>query len=242
MDSIWSIAMVCLMAWLPSTMMKVGGQVTNGSLASMQVVTDPFPYIFPDQDVPPQALFPMPSCRNVTLEEATIDQLQFYMNAGALTTVDILNCYLRRYDQVNGYTTAIMQLNPDAMQIAEFLDTERAAGRIRGPLHGIPFVVKDNIATKDSMETTAGSWMLLGSVVPRDAHVVMKLRNAGALLMGHASLSEWADMRSNNYSEGYSPRGGQARSPYNLTVNPGGSSSGSALAVAANQVMFALGK
>lgn len=136
---------------------------------------------------------------------------------------------------------AIMELNPDFMQIAATLDTERATGRVRGPLHGIPFLVKDNIATKDKMETAAGSWMLLGSVVPRDAHVVARLRNAGALLLGHATLSEWADMRSNNYSEGYSARGGQARSPYNLTVNPGGSSSGSAAAVAANLCMFALG-
>lgn len=127
------------------------------------------------------------------------------------------------------------------MTIAAQLDAERAAGNVRGPLHGIPFLIKDNIASKDKMETTAGSWALLGSVVPRDAHVVTKLREAGALLMGKATLSEWADMRSNNYSEGYSARGGQARSAYNLTVNPGGSSSGSASAVAANQVMFALG-
>ncbi len=91
------------------------------------------------------------------------------------------------------------------------------------------------------METTAGSWALLGSLVPRDAHVVTGLRQQGALLLGKATLSEWADMRSTNYSEGYSARGGQARSPYNLTVNPGGSSSGSAAAVAANLCMFALG-
>ena len=91
------------------------------------------------------------------------------------------------------------------------------------------------------METTAGSWALIGSVVPRDAHVVARLRQAGALLLGKATLSEWADMRSSNYSEGYSARGGQARSPYNLTVNPGGSSSGSAGAVAGNLCMFALG-
>ena len=91
------------------------------------------------------------------------------------------------------------------------------------------------------METTAGSWALLGSIVPRDAHVVARLRQAGALLLGKATLSEWADMRSSNYSEGYSARGGQARSPYNLTVNPGGSSSGSAGAVAGNLCMFALG-
>ena len=134
-----------------------------------------------------------------------------------------------------------MEINPDFMEIAAALDAERAAGRVRGPLHGIPFLVKDNIATKDKMETTAGSWALLGSVVPRDAHVVARLRNAGALLLGHATLSEWADMRSSNYSEGYSARGGQARSPYNLTQNPGGSSSGSAAAVAANLCTFALG-
>jgi amidase len=112
---------------------------------------------------------------------------------------------------------------------------------VRGPLHGIPFIVKDNIASKDRMETTAGSWALLGSVVPRDAHVVFRLREAGAVLLAKATLSEWADMRSNNYSEGYSGRGGQCRSAYNLTVNPGGSSSGSAVAVAVNLVAFALG-
>lgn len=134
-----------------------------------------------------------------------------------------------------------MELNPDFLAIAAALDAERAAGKVRGKLHGIPFLVKDNIASKDRMETTAGSWALLGSVVPRDAHVVKRLRKEGALLLGKATLSEWADMRSNVYSEGYSARGGQARSPYNLTLNGGGSSTGSAAAVAANLCMFALG-
>ena len=127
------------------------------------------------------------------------------------------------------------------MTIADSLDKERKAGKVRGPLHGIPFIVKDNIASKDKMETTAGSWALQGSIVPRDAFVVSKLRTSGAVLFGKATLSEWADMRSNNYSEGYSGRGGQARSAYNFTVNPGGSSSGSAIAVAANTMAFALG-
>lgn len=127
------------------------------------------------------------------------------------------------------------------MQIAGQLDEMRRAGIVLGPLHGIPFLVKDNIASKDRMETTAGSWALQGSIVPRDAHVVSQLRAGGALLLGKSSMSEWADMRSNNYSEGYSGRGGQGRSAYNLTVNPGGSSSGSAIAVAANMVAFALG-
>lgn len=202
----------------------------------------PYPYYFPvanDADTP--GLFAMPQCQGITLEEATIDQLQGYLSAGNVTSAQLLRCYLRRVRQVDEYINSIIELNPDAEDIADALDAERAAGNVRGPLHGIPFVVKDNIASKDQMETTAGSWMLLGSVVPRDAHVVAKLRDAGALLMGKATLSEWADMRSNNYSEGYSPRGGQARSPYNLTLNPGGSSSGSAAAVAANVVSFALG-
>ena len=134
-----------------------------------------------------------------------------------------------------------MQLNPDALEIAKVLDNERDNGIVRGTLHGIPFLVKDTIATKDRMETTAGSWALLGSVVPHDAHVVHNLREAGAVLLGKTTLTEWADMRSNDRSSGYSARGGQCRNPYNLTVSPEGSSSGSAAAVAANLVPFALG-
>ncbi|UNI17961.1 Amidase [Purpureocillium takamizusanense] len=134
-----------------------------------------------------------------------------------------------------------MEINPDALAIASQRDAERKAGKVRGPLHGIPFTVKDNIGTADNMQTTAGSWALLGSRVPRDAHVVARLRDAGAVLFGKATLSEWADMRSNNYSEGYSARGGNCRSAYNLTVNPGGSSSGSGVGVGANAIAFSLG-
>lgn len=135
-----------------------------------------------------------------------------------------------------------MQENPDAFDIAASLDRERRSNRVlRGPLHGIPFTVKDNIATADLMETTAGSWALLGSRSHRDATVVERLREAGAVLLGKATMSEWADMRSSSYSEGYSPRGGQCRSPYNLTVNPGGSSSGSAVGVASNAIAFSVG-
>ncbi|KAL8883222.1 MAG: hypothetical protein Q9192_007344, partial [Flavoplaca navasiana] len=141
----------------------------------------------------------------------------------------------------NVFSSPVLQLNPDALHIARKTDAERVAGHIRGPLHGIPFAVKDNIATKDRLGTTAGSLALLNSVVPRDAFVVDKLRKAGAVLIGKATLSEWADMRSTVYSEGYSANGGQSRSSYNLTVNPGGSSSGSAIAVANNIVPFTLG-
>lgn len=186
-------------------------------------------------------LFPMPMCGNVTLKGATIDQLQEYFSEGLLTSEDVVRCYIDRFFQLNPYVNSIMQLNPDAIKIAKEMDLERAVGIVRGPLHGVPFVVKDNYATKDKMDTTAGSWMLLGSVVPRDAFVVKKMRDAGAVLFGHATLSEWADMRSSDYSEGYSARGGQARCPFNLTLNPGGSSSGSAAAVAADMIMFSLG-
>lgn len=215
----------------------------NTYVLDVSALQQPFPFFFPPQEaVDTSALFPMPKCKGLTLEEASIDQIQGYLSSGMLTSVELLKCYHDRILQVDEYINSIMELNPDAGAIAAALDAERAKGRVRGPLHGIPFLVKDNIATKDRMQTTAGSWMLLGSVVPRDAHVVAKLREAGALLMGKATLSEWADMRSNNYSEGYSARGGQARSPYNLTVNPGGSSTGSATAVAANIVPFSLGK
>ncbi|KAF6005919.1 hypothetical protein HII13_005377 [Brettanomyces bruxellensis] len=186
-------------------------------------------------------MFPMEQCKGVTLEEATIDQLQEYMSKGILTSVDLVTCYTQRYLQLNSYTKNIAELNPDAFKIAKLMDKERAKGKVRSPLHGIPFIVKDNFATKDKMQTCAGSASLLGSIVPRDAFVVKKLREAGAVLFGHGAMSEWADMRSSDYSEGYSALGGQSRNPYNLTVNPGGSSSGPGGAVAANMIMFALG-
>ncbi|KAJ4321496.1 hypothetical protein N0V84_005299 [Fusarium piperis] len=186
-------------------------------------------------------LFPMGKCNGFKLEEATIDDMQKAMQSGKLTSVQLVTCYLTRTYQTQEYINSILQVNPDVFAIAAERDAERSRGKVRGPLHGIPFTVKDNIGTKDSMETTAGSWALLGSVVPRDAHVVKKLREAGAVLFGKAALSEWADMRSNDYSEGYSARGGQVRSAYNFTVNPGGSSSGSGAGVAANAIAFSLG-
>lgn len=228
-------------------------------LVDSQDLLNPYPYEFPllqNGSLADTGQFPMPLCHGFKLEEASIDQLQEELSSGRLTSVQIVMCFMQRIYQTDEYIRsvsdllsshqltflrAIMEINPDFLEIASALDAERAHGHIRGPLHGIPFLVKDNIGTKDKMETTAGSWMLLGSVIPRDAHVVKRLREAGAILMGHATLSEWADMRSNYYSEGYSARGGQCRSPYNLTTNPGGSSSGSGAAVAANLVTFALG-
>jgi amidase len=235
---------IFVILFLGATSSAASCETTRNSsgILNADELLEPFPYLFPPQNATGTSeLFPMPICQGITLEEATIDQLQSHMINGVLTARTLLKCYMKRILQVDGYINSILELNPDAEDIATALDAERAVGRVRGPLHGIPFIVKDNIATKDEMETTSGSWALLGSVVPRDAFVVAKLRQAGALLMGKATLSEWADMRSNNYSEGYSARGGQARSPYNLTVNPGGSSSGSAAAVAANAVSFSIG-
>ncbi|ROW03079.1 hypothetical protein VMCG_05763 [Cytospora schulzeri] len=186
-------------------------------------------------------VFPLVPCGDFTLEEATIDQMQEAMTNGTLTSQQLVTCYIARTYQTNSYINSLLQLNPEALAIAAQMDAERAAGRARGPLHGIPFTVKDNIASSDYLETTAGSWALLGSIVPRDAFVVKQLREAGAVLFGKATLSEWADMRSNGYSEGYSARGGQCRSAYNLSVTPGGSSSGSASGVGANAIAFSLG-
>lgn len=186
-------------------------------------------------------LFPMADCFGFKLHEATIDQMQAAMANGTLSSVQLVSCYMTRQFQTQQYLNAIIQINPDAFAIASQRDAERKSGKVRGPLHGIPFIVKDNIASKDNLETCSGSWALLGNIVPRDSHVVSRLRNAGAVLFGKAGLSEWADMRSNNYSEGYSGRGGQVRSAYNLTVNPGGSSSGSGVGVGANVIAFALG-
>ncbi|KAN0063032.1 hypothetical protein ACQY0O_004195 [Thecaphora frezii] len=210
-------------------------------LVDKQILNSPYPYEFPQNGQDGAKLFPVEDCYGVNFEEVPIHQIQAWMTLGKLTAKKVAHCYLQRINQVDGYVNAIMEINPDWHKIAAALDAERKRGHVRGPLHGIPFIVKDNIATKDRMETTAGSWALLGSVVPRDAFVIKQLREAGALLLGKATLSEWADMRSNDYSEGYSGRGGQCRSSYNLTVNPGGSSSGSGVAVGANMIPFALG-
>ncbi|KAI1127177.1 amidase [Nemania abortiva] len=183
----------------------------------------------------------MPPCKEVNIEDASINRLQQWLQDGKFTAVDLAECYLERTRRLNGVLKAVLELNPDALDIARERDGERKRGFVRGPLHGIPFLVKDNIATKDKMQTTAGSTMLIGSEVPEDAQVVKLLREAGAVLLGHANMSEWASMRATYYAVGYSSRGGQNRSPYNLAEHPGDSSSGPATAVAANMCAFSLG-
>ncbi|KAJ7895099.1 amidase signature domain-containing protein [Mycena leptocephala] len=185
--------------------------------------------------------FPMEACHGYPLDDAGVAQIQRWYSEGVLTVRQVVSCYLSRISQIDPYVNAVMELNPDALEIADELDRELKAGKKRGPMHGIVVLVKDNFATADKMQTTAGSLALIGSIVPRDAHVVYLLRKAGAVILGHAGMSEWADMRSSSYSEGYSARGGQVRNSYNLTQEPGGSSSGSGHAVSSNMVTVAYG-
>ncbi|HEU0077515.1 MAG TPA: amidase, partial [Longimicrobiaceae bacterium] len=136
---------------------------------------------------------------------------------------------------------SMLDLNPDALAIADSMDAERRAGRLRGPLHGIPVVIKDNVDTGDRMTTTAGSLALEGSIAPRDAFIAARLREAGAVILGKTNLSEWANFRSTRSSSGWSGRGGQARNPYALDRSPCGSSSGSGVAVSANLAAVGVG-
>ncbi|HEX6615519.1 MAG TPA: amidase [Gemmatimonadales bacterium] len=178
------------------------------------------------------------------LEEATVAQLRDGMTSGRWTSRRIVEQYLARIaatDRAGPSLHSIIETNPDALSIAEQLDRERASGRTRGPLHGVPVLLKDNIDTADRMTTTAGSLALEGSVPPRDSHVAERLRAAGAVLLAKANMSEWANIRSNRSSSGWSARGGQCRNPFVLDRNPCGSSSGSAAAVSANLGALAVG-
>ena len=189
----------------------------------------------------PKTCLRMPRCRGIEIEECSISQLQDYLSKAAFTSKELVQCYLHRIELVNPYVKAVIETNPDALDIADKLDEERKNGHVRTRLHGIPFIVKDNIATKDKMQTTAGCAALEGTVVPGDARIVTLLREAGAVLLGKANLSEFASMRASYYAEGYSSRGGQNRNPYNLARHPGGSSSGSASSLASNMCAFSIG-
>ena len=173
--------------------------------------------------------------------EATIPQLQAAMASGQLTSVQLTTNYLNQIATFNPLLHAVIETNPDALAIAKKLDTERHTGHLRGPLHGIPVLVKDNLATADKMQTTAGSLALVDSIVPSDSTVVSRLRAAGAVILGKANLSEWANFRGNAPFNGWSARGGFTRDPYLLSFDPCGSSSGSAVAPAANLCAPAVG-
>ncbi len=178
------------------------------------------------------------------LEEQTIADLQAAMESGQRTSRQLVEAYVERIQalDVSGPTLrAVIELNPDALAIAEALDRERSERGARGPLHGIPILLKDNIDTADRMETTAGSLALVGVKRAQDAFVAARLRAAGAVLLGKANMSEWANFRSTHSSSGWSARGGQALNPYALDRTPCGSSSGSAAAVAANLCAASVG-
>jgi amidase len=186
---------------------------------------------------PPVQPHPAPLAGEFELEEVTIAELQAGMASGRYTARRITEQYLERIaamDSAGPKLHAIIETNPDALALAEALDREREAKGPRGPLHGIPVLLKDNIDTADRMTTTAGSLALEGSIASRDSHVAERLRAAGAILLAKANMSEWANIRSNHSSSGWSARGGQCRNPYVLDRNPCGSSSGSAVAVSAN--------
>ncbi|KAH9944876.1 amidase signature enzyme, partial [Amylocystis lapponica] len=180
------------------------------------------------------------------LYEVSISELQEGLEAGYFTSVDLVKAYLDRIEEVNtqGPTLrAVIETNPSILKQAADLDSERRTSGARGPLHGIPILLKDNIATlhSEGMNTTAGSLALVGAVVPRDATVAAKLRRAGALLLGKSSLSEWSNFRSEHLAPGFSGRIGQASSPYVPQGNPSGSSSGSGIASAIGLAAAALG-
>jgi len=175
---------------------------------------------------------------------ASVAELQAAMTRGEATAVSLAERYLDRVDQIDRAgpaLNAVIEVNPDALALAAALDAERAGGRLRGPLHGVPVMLKDNIDTGDRMTTTAGSLALEGSIAPHDSFVATRLRDAGAVILAKTNLSEWANFRSNHSSSGWSGRGGQTRNPHALDRNPSGSSSGSAVAVSADLCPVAVG-
>jgi amidase len=187
---------------------------------------------------------PIPGIQASELDEKTIGDLADGMKSGRYTARSITESYIARIDAIDKQgpsLRSVIELNPDALTIADGLDRERKEKGPRGPLHGIPVLIKDNIDTSDRMATTAGSLALVGSKPPEDAFLVKQLRRAGAIILGKTNLSEWANIRSNHSTSGWSGRGGLTKNPYALDRNTSGSSSGSAAAVTANLCAVAVG-
>ncbi|PWK77637.1 amidase [Mucilaginibacter oryzae] len=178
------------------------------------------------------------------LSEATITDLQQKMQSKQFTSRLITELYLKRIDQIDKkgiMLNSVIELNKDALNMADAMDKEREKGKVRGPLHGIPVLIKDNINTGDNMHTTAGSLALADNFAKQDAFIVHKLREAGAVILGKTNLSEWANFRSTHSTSAWSSRGGQTKSPYVLDRNPSGSSAGTGTAVAANLCVIGIG-
>lgn len=197
---------------------------------------NPQPPAKADQSSPGTAAF--------DLEESTIADLQRRLTGGQDTSRSLVDKYLARIEALDHRgpgLASVIEINPDARSDAERLDAERKAGKLRGPLHGIPILIKDNIATSDRMQTTAGSLALAGQPAGKDAFIVGRLREAGVVLLGKTNLSEWANFRDRHSTSGWSGRGGQTKNPYALDRSPSGSSSGSGTAIAANLAAAAIG-
>jgi amidase len=178
------------------------------------------------------------------LDEETIGSLREKLASGKYTSEQLVQLYLKRIDAIDKdgpQLNSVIEVNPDAVAIAVAMDKELKAGKSRGPLHGIPVLIKDNIDTADKMQTTAGSLAMAGNIASKDAFVVQKLREAGAIIIGKTNLSEWANFRSTQSCSGWSSRGGQTKNPYILDHNPCGSSAGSGTAVSANLCVVAVG-
>jgi amidase len=191
-----------------------------------------------------QTPHPFPTVKSFELDEITVADLQDGMKSGKFTVRSLLEKYQGRIAEIDKQGPAInsiIELNPDALAIADALDQERKTKAVRGPLHGVPVLIKDNIDTADNMMTTAGSLALVGSKPLKDSFVARKLRAAGAVILGKTNLSEWANIRSSHSTSGWSGRGGLTKNPYALDRNPCGSSSGSGAAVSANLCAVAIG-
>jgi len=217
--------------------------LTSGTLAGVAAGLPSLPAVAGTRTAtpPPEA---QPPLKAFELDEITVSALQQAMQSGWLTARSIAEKCLGRIEEADKHgpgVNAVIETNPEALDIAEKLDRERKAQGPRGPLHGIPVLIKDNIATRDRMMTTAGSLALVGAQAPRDSSVAKKLREAGAVILGKTNLSEWANIRSSHSTSGWSGRGGLTRNPYALDRNPCGSSSGSGAAVSANFCALAIG-
>ena len=214
----------------------------NAAIAS--VATTTYPALSAAREIAPETKSAPQDVKPFELDEITITELQDGMNSGRFTARSLVEKYSARIDEVDKHgpaVNAVIEMNPDAMSIADGLDRERRAKGPRGPLHGIPVLFKDNIDTADRMMTTAGSLALVGSKPPKDSFVAKKLRAAGAVILGKTNLSEWANIRCSHSTSGWSGRGGLTKNPYALDRNPCGSSSGTGAGISANLAAVGIG-
>ncbi|MBJ6143795.1 amidase [Hymenobacter sp. BT559] len=219
-------------------------QSTQATLASslLPLAASALPATLPTTT--PRSLAAQPQDKDLDLSERTIADLQAYLQSSQGSSRRLCQLYLDRIAALNAKgpaINAVIELNPDALSIADALDKERKAGKLRGPLHGIPVLLKDNIDTGDKMQTTAGALALAGHRAAKDSFVAKQLRAAGAIILGKTNLSEWANFRSTHSASGWSSRGGQTHNPYVLDRTPSGSSAGSGAAVAASLCAVAVG-